>query len=175
MNVPARSWPYMRGYAAIGLHRPKDAHNIGGVLRAAFAHGASLVAIAGQRGRANDGIRHSANTPSAWKHLPVITGNCLHSLIPFDCIPVAVDLVEDAMPLPSYQHPPRAFYIFGPEDGTLGESVLAWCPHRVMVPTRVCMNLAATVNVVLYDRIAKAARAARLGAALPRPDVRGAL
>jgi len=31
----------------------------------------------------------------------------------------------------------------------------------VMVPTRECMNLAAAVNVVLYDRLAKADRMER--------------
>lgn len=57
--------------------------------------------------------------------------------------------------------PARAFYVFGPEDGTLGSDILSWCPQRLMVPTRTCMNLAATVNVVLYDRLAKADRCAR--------------
>lgn len=160
-----RQWPYQRGYSAIGLLRPKDKANIGGVLRAAWCHGASLVAIAGARGAANDGIRHSANTPSAWKHIPVLTGDDLHALIPFDCVAIAVDLVDGAVPLPSYQHPARAFYVFGPEDGTLGESTLSWCRDRVMVPTRMCMNLAATVNVVLYDRISKAMKSARKSAA----------
>jgi tRNA(Leu) C34 or U34 (ribose-2'-O)-methylase TrmL len=156
-----REWPYQRGYAAIGLWRPKDKANIGGVIRAAWCHGASMVAVGLPRGNANDGIRHSANTPSAWKHIPVITGDDLHPLIPFDCVPVAVDLVPNACPLPSYQHPQRAFYVFGPEDGTLGSTILDWCRDRVSVPTRSCMNLAATVNVVLYDRIAKAMRSAR--------------
>jgi tRNA(Leu) C34 or U34 (ribose-2'-O)-methylase TrmL len=155
------AWTSQRGFAAIGLHRPKDRANVGGALRAAFAHGASIVAIAAPRGHANEGIRHGANTPAAWKHLPVLVGDDLHAMIPFDCITVAVDLVEDAIPLPSFQHPTRAFYVFGPEDGTLGTSVLDWCARRVMVPTRICMNLAATVNVVLYDRVAKAMRFAR--------------
>lgn len=154
----ARSFPFQRGYAAIGLHHPKDAANVGGTLRAAYAYGAQMVAIAGAR---NGCVRHSANTPQAWRHIPTFTTDDLYSLIPYDCIPVAVDLVPDAVPLPSYQHPARAFYIFGPEDGTLGKAVLDWCPQRVMIPTRMCMNLAATVNVVLYDRISKAMRSAR--------------
>ena len=57
--------------------------------------------------------------------------------------------------LPEYQHPERAFYIFGAEDATLGARVLDRCRDRVFVPTVRCMNLAATVNVVLYDRMAK--------------------
>ena len=94
----------------------------------------------------------------------MLRGEDLHALIPFDAVPVAVDLVDDAVELPVFQHPQRAFYVFGPEDGTLGASVLNWCRHRVMVPTRTCMNLAATVNVILYDRLAKAnAQQSKLG------------
>src|SRR5690606_30290164 len=72
-----------------------------------------------------------------------------------DCVPVAVDLLEGATPLCEYTHPERAFYIFGPEDGTLGKAVTSWCRDVVYIPTNYCMNLAATVNVVLYDRLAK--------------------
>lgn len=75
--------------------------------------------------------------------------------IPYGAVPVVVDLVEGAEPLPSFVHPERAFYIFGPEDGTIGKRFLDWVPHKVMIPTKDCMNLAATVNVVLYDRMAK--------------------
>lgn len=145
-----------RGFCAIGLMRPKDVHNIGGVLRAAYCYGAAMVAIQGDR----TPIRSSQDTPQAWRYLPVVRGD-LHALIPFDAEPIAVDLVDDAVPLPAFQHPQRAFYVFGPEDGTLGASTLDWCSRRIMVPTRACMNLAATVNVILYDRMAKADRAAR--------------
>ena len=147
----------MRGFVSIGLVRPKSHHNVGSVLRAAFCYGAAMVAIQGDRSE----VRSHLDTFKAWRHIPVLRGDDLHALIPFDAQPVAVDLVEGATPLPSFQHPPRAFYVFGPEDGTLGKATLDWCRHRVMVPTRECMNLAATVNVVLYDRMAKANRMER--------------
>lgn len=142
-----------RGFASVGLHRPKDIANIGGVLRAAQAYSASMVAISGDR---IDGekIRHATNTGQAQKHMPVLRGE-LRDLIPFGAVPVAVDLVDDAVALPDFIHPQAAFYVFGPEDGTLGKAILDWCPFRVVVPTSICMNLAATVNVVLYDRLAK--------------------
>ena len=73
-------------------------------------------------------------------------------------MPVAVDIIEGAIPLPEYKHPERAFYIFGAEDATLGKRVLGWCRDVVYIPSNGCMNLAATVNVVLYDRLAKEAR-----------------
>ena len=145
----------MRGFAAIGLSRPKNSHNIGGILRGAHCYDAALIAIGGDRSIASRIVGHPANVTKAERHIPLIRGSDLRELIPFDCVPVAVDLLPDAIELQNYQHPARAFYIFGPEDGTLGEETLCWCRDRVMIPTRFCMNLAATVNVVLYDRMAK--------------------
>ena len=68
---------------------------------------------------------------------------------------VAVELVEGATPLPNFVHPKDALYIFGPEDGSIEQEVVDQCDHVVYVPTVGCMNLAATVNVLLYDRLAK--------------------
>lgn len=150
----------MRGYFAIGLDNPKDPANIGGVLRAAGCFGAAMVAATGKRYQ-----RHAADTMKASRHLPLLQVDDLHSVVPFDCVPVAVELTLGATPLPEYQHPQRAFYVFGQEDGTLGERVLSWCRDVVMVPTNRCLNLAACVNVVLYDRIAKLHAMACRGAA----------
>ena len=136
--------------SAIGLHNPKTPENIGGVLRAAFAYDANLVAIQGRRYR-----RVGTDTPSAYKHIPVLNDINLKSVIPYNCIPIAVDIVDEAIPLHKFGHPKNAFYIFGAEDATLGEQVLSWCKYKIYVPTKVCMNLAAAVNVVLYDRMAK--------------------
>ncbi len=68
---------------------------------------------------------------------------------------VCVDLVEGACPLPEFEHPDNAIYVFGPEDGTINQQIIDRAEHVVYVPTIGCMNLAATVNVVLYDRLAK--------------------
>jgi len=144
-----------RGFAAIGLHMPKTPANIGAVLRAAGCYGATMVAVSGNRYR-----RAATDTQAAYRHLPLIHCDDLHAVVPFDCVPVAVDLIDGATPLQEYQHPERAFYVFGPEDGTLGKSITGWCRDTIYVPTRFCMNLAATVNVILYDRTAKQLRRA---------------
>ena len=141
----------MTGFSSIGLMRPKYESNIGGVLRAAHCYSASMVAIQGQRAK----IRQCTDTTKTWRHIPVLRGDDLSKLIPFDAVPIAVDLVEGAESLVDFEHPKRAFYIFGPEDGTLGKSTFDWCSRKVFVPTQHCMNLAATVNVVLYDRMVK--------------------
>lgn len=143
-----------RGFAAIGLHMPKTASNIGSVLRAAHCYGVSMVAQTGNRFRSA-----STDTTKAYRHLPLLNTDNLRALIPHDCVPVAIDLIEGARDLTTYIHPERAFYIFGPEDGTLGPSITGWCRDKVFVPTAFCMNLAACVNVVLYDRMSKQARA----------------
>lgn len=140
----------VRGFAAIGLDNPKFDANFGGVMRAAGCYGAAMVAISGGR------MRHVAtDTGKMWRSVQVIETEDLHSVIPFDCVTVAVDLIPGARSLVGYAHPERAFYIFGAEDETLGESVVSWCRDVVYVPSRFCMNLAATANVILYDRMAK--------------------
>lgn len=46
-------------------------------------------------------------------------------------------------------------YLLGPEDGTLPQHVVQQCDSVVFVPTVGSMNLAATANVLLYDRQVK--------------------
>lgn len=139
-----------RGYAAIGLHNPKFSSNVGSALRACGVYEASMLATTGKRYE-----KAATDTMKQWRHMPLVQTDDLRLVIPFDCVPVAVDLIEGAQPLHTYQHPDRAFYIFGAEDSTLGRSVTEWCRDIIYVPTNGCMNLAATVNVVLYDRRAK--------------------
>ncbi len=68
---------------------------------------------------------------------------------------VCVELAEGAQSLLDFQHPQEAIYIFGPEDGSIAQSLIDEADAVVYIPTNTCMNLAATVNVVLYDRMAK--------------------
>ncbi len=146
------SQPRLRGYSAVGLFQPKTALNVGSVLRAAHCYGSALVALSGNRYK-----RSSTDTTKAYRHLPLLQVGDLFDAIPFDCVPVAIDLVDGARDITTYVHPERAFYIFGPEDGTLGRAITDRCRDKVFVPTAFCMNLAACVNVVLYDRYLKGA------------------
>lgn len=145
-----------RGYACVGLHRPKFKSNVGSVLRASTCFGVSMVAISGDRPSRNMS-RIATDTPHTCRHTPVIKVSDLRSVIPVGCVPVAIDIVDGAVELPEFTHPEQAFYVFGPEDGTLESEILRWCDYKVFIPTTICMNLAAAVNVVLYDRQAKRA------------------
>ena len=135
---------------SIGLFNPKFNVNVGAALRASKCYGVDMLALTGIRYK-----RSSVDTTNSYNDIPLITCKNLKDVIPFDSVPVAVDLVPGAVNLIDYIHPKNAFYIFGPEDGTLGKQNLDWCRDKVYIPTNGCMNLAATVNVVLYDRLMK--------------------
>lgn len=139
-------------YFGIGLHHPKNNINVGHVLRAAGCFGASFVATSGKRY-----TRAPTDTQSTHKRMPLMQVEDLQTIVPYDCVPVGVDLVPGATRLELYRHPARAFYVFGPEDSTLGAKVLDWCRDVVVIPAG-CLNLAAAVNVVMYDRTAKLIR-----------------
>lgn len=143
----------VRGYFAIGLHQPKNRINVGSVLRAAQCFGAAFVATSGRRYE-----RAPTDTMNAYRHLPLLQVDDLHSVVPYDCVPIAVDLVEGAQPLATWKPPERCFDVFGPEDGTLGARTLSWCRDVVAIPAG-CLNLAAATSIVLYDRVAKLERA----------------
>ena len=134
----------------IGLDNPKTPKNIGSVMRAAGCYGADLVVQSGRRCRPG-----RTDTGKQWRHIPLIQADDLRAMVPYGCVPIAVDLIPGAICLTDYRHPKRAFYIFGPEDGTLGRRITSWCKDTIYIPTAYCMNLAATVNVVLYDRMLK--------------------
>ncbi|MEW7865599.1 RNA methyltransferase [Aeromonas diversa] len=138
----------------IGLVNPKSPENVGAVLRAAGCYGADAVFYSGVRFELAQ--RFVTDTKQMVQQIPLVGVDTLAAALPEGAVPVAVDLIEGAIPLPDYQHPENAFYIFGPEDGTLGGDITQWCHDVIYVPTRGCMNLAASVNVILYDRLAKA-------------------
>lgn len=119
-------------------------------MRAAHCFGASLVMMQGARFRTD-----AANVTRADRHIPTLHVDNICESTPYNCQKVAVDLIDGATDLRDFIHPERALYIFGPEDGTLGKEVYSRCQHVVSIPTAFCLNLAATVNVVLYDRLLK--------------------
>lgn len=141
------------GSVFIGLSNPKSPTNVGAVLRAAGCYQASGVRYVGDR--FDRAAKYSTDTKNVNSSTPLIKVDDLSLGLPADTHVVCVELAEGAVPLPSFDHPERAIYIFGPEDGSLPQQVIDKADSVVYVPTVGCMNLAATVNVVLYDRLAK--------------------
>lgn len=138
---------------SIGLSNPKSPSNVGAVMRAAGCFGADSVFYTGER--YDKAARFHTDTKDATRRIPLTGVSCLLETISEGTQVVCVDLIEGAIALPEYQHPENAFYIFGPEDGTISQVVIDRADAVVYVPTVGCMNLAASVNVVLYDRLSK--------------------
>ena len=141
---------------SIGLSNPKSPSNVGAIMRAAGCFGVDSVFYTGTRyPRA---ARFSTDTKDVSRNIPLSGVSCLLEGVSEEMKIVCVELAEGATPLPEFRHPDNAFYIFGPEDSTLSQEVIDKADAVVYIPTNGCMNLAATVNVVLYDRLVKSPR-----------------
>mgnify|MGYP000571271645 CR=1 FL=1 len=156
-------------HVTIGLTNPKSPSNVGAVMRSAGCYCVDQVLYTGQRyanaakfnGSKRNASKHNTDTKNASEKIPLKAAENFENIAPLRAfLPkstkiICVDLVEGATPLPHFQHPEQALYIFGPEDGTISQEVINNADDVVYVPTVGCMNLAASVNVLLYDRLAK--------------------
>lgn len=142
----------------IGLVNPKSPTNVGGVMRAAGCYQANEILYTGKRyalAAKHRGEQYNTDTKRAGQHIPLTATDDLLSARTDGVKLVCVDLVEGAIPLPEFVHPDKAIYVFGPEDGTIEQALIDEADAVVYVPTIGCMNLASSVNVLLYDRLAK--------------------
>lgn len=137
----------------IGLSNPKSPTNVGAVLRAAGCFQADSILYTGVR--YDRAAAFCTDTQNLSKSIPLTGVSCFLESAPQDAKIVVIELAENAVSLADFQHPENAFYIFGPEDGTVKQKVVNQADSVVYIPTRGCLNLAATVNIVLYDRLAK--------------------
>lgn len=140
-------------YVGIGLSDPKGPTNVGGVLRAVGCYQADEVFYTGTRYARS--AKFNTDTKRVNQHIPLIKVDSFLTQKPDDVALVCVDLIEGATPLPEFEHPEKALYVFGPEDGTISQALIDKADAVVYVPTVGCMNLAASANVVLYDRLSK--------------------
>ena len=83
--------------------------------------------------------------------------------LPQGCRLVGVELLDEAIDLPSFRHPLQAAYVLGPERGSLSPALLERCDHVVRIPTSFCVNVAMAGAIVMYDRVRS------LGRFAPRP------
>jgi tRNA(Leu) C34 or U34 (ribose-2'-O)-methylase TrmL len=156
-------------HVTIGLTNPKTPSNVGGIMRAAGCYSVDQVIYTGHRythAAKFIGSKNNTDTQKLGEKIPLIAIEDFLQLrqsspqqqlakLPESTKIICVDLVEGATPLPHFQHPEQALYVFGPEDGTISQEVIDQADDVVYVPTVGCMNLAASVNVLLYDRLAK--------------------
>lgn len=143
---------------AVALINPRYAHNIGGAVRAASCFGAKQVWWTGSRVTldASKGERlPREERMKGYRDVTLVQFDHVFDQFGADVTPVAIELRHNAESLPDFEHPEKALYVFGPEDGSLGKVELMHCHRFVVIPTEYCVNLAAAVYLVLYDRMVK--------------------
>lgn len=146
------SMPEMRGWFAIGAEGISKAVNLGNLVRTAHAFGASFVFLVDPDARLREAL--ATDTSRADWQLPVYLHDSLETLrLPAHCRLVGVELVDAAVPLPSFRHPSAAAYVLGPERASLSPAMQARCDHIVRIPARFCVNLAVAGAIVMYDRM----------------------
>ena len=140
----------MRGYCGIALYNPKTPMNIGTVFRNCMCLNSDFVCIIGSRYKKFK--NQASDTTNTWKHKPVYEYGGLDDFykhIPHDCQLVAVEV--DGQSIKDFNHPERAIYLFGPEDGSLPKIDC----KRIKIETSFCLNLAVATGIVLFDRLNK--------------------
>lgn len=159
---------------AVILMDPKFAVNVGDARRACACYGVEQLVVTGRRAARQ--LASGERTPRPIRMKAYAGAVLTFEDRPFDALAghtfVGVEVRENAEALPAFEHPERAAYVFGPEDGSLSRCTLMQCQRFVTIPTLHCLNLAMAVGTVLYDRAAKAS--AQEAYALAQPKITGA-
>ena len=152
------------------LVNPKFPHNVGAALRACSCWGADSLLYTGHRVsmEASEGYRlPREERMKGYKTVDFKQVERPWDLLPKGVVPIAIEVSPNAEVLSEFVHPENAAYFFGPEDGGLGRMELGLCHRFVIIPTAHCLNLAAAVNIVLYDRLLKGIQQGKIAAPSP--------
>jgi tRNA G18 (ribose-2'-O)-methylase SpoU len=142
----------MRGYFGIGVEGVSKPMNLGSLLRTAYAFNASFLFTIG--GIVQRRQIENADTSSAMANLPLHEYPDLAGFqLPRGCRLVGVELLPDAIDMPSFRHPPQAAYVLGAERSSLSPALQERCDFVIRIPTRFCVNLAVAGALVMYDRM----------------------
>ncbi len=141
----------MRGFFGIGVESISKPMNVGSLFRSAHAFGASFVFVIAPVFDVRASLR--ADTSATARHVPLYQFDSVDDFkAPHDCRLVGVELLDDAVDLPSFAHPDRAAYVLGPERGSLSPALTERCDFTVKIPTKFCVNVGIAGAILMYDR-----------------------
>lgn len=141
----------------VALINCKNAWNLGNALRSTLAFGGAYFIVQGSRW-VGSGDWTRSDSENARERIPMYLGiQNVFDFIPNGHETVAVEMVDDAQSIVSFNHPKNATYLFGPEDGKLPDAIIKSCRHKIKIPTAYSLNLAACVACIGHDRMMKEA------------------
>jgi len=147
----------VRGYFGIGAERISKPMNVGSLFRSAHAFGADFMfTVNANYSRRSGGQTDTSDAPA---HVPFYSFPTINDMVlPEGCELVGIELIEDAVDLPSFRHPRQAAYILGPERGSLSPEMIEKCAYTIKIPTKFCINVATAGAIVMYDRVTSLGR-----------------
>ena len=142
----------MRGYFGIGVEGISKPMNVGNLLRSAHAFDASFFFTVSPV--VDIQAMQASDTSGAFDHVPFYNFERPEDLLlPANTSLVAVELLPDAVELPSFRHPQRAVYVLGPELGNVSDAMLKRCDYTIKIPMKFCINVGVAGALVMYDRL----------------------
>lgn len=160
--IVGKSSPKIGLTPAVALVNPKYPHNVGSIMRAASCFGVRQVWFSGNRVSLTP-EKGKYRLPreermKGYKDVELKQFDYFFDEFTSDVVPVAIEVRPGAESLVDFEHPEKALYVFGPEDGGLEQVQARHCHRFVVIPSRHCTNLSAAVYIVLYDRMMKRIR-----------------
>lgn len=144
--------------SAILLENPKYIANLGMIKRLASCYDIKYLFYTGTR----IDLTKEDRIPRELRMKEYNDVELIHLSKPFDffqktnLIPIAVELRDNSQSLQDFNHPEKAVYIFGPEDGSVSQGFCSFSHQFVKIPTKHCLNLATAISAVMWDKQLKA-------------------
>lgn len=123
----------MRGYFGIGVENGKMEINIGTLFRSALNFDADFIFTINRRYQ-----KQKSNTVKAERHIPLwhfADSENFQKSIPKGCVPIGIEITEEAKSIINFVHPERAVYILGAEDTGLSDEMKKICKHIICIPS----------------------------------------
>lgn len=140
---------------AVALWNPKYAFNVAQAIRIASCYNVPQVWFNGSRvpldGSKKERLPREERM-KGYQDVEICHGEYFFDAFSSDIVPVAVELTPSSENLMHFEHPDKAVYVFGPEDGSLPKVAKMHCHRVIQIPTRHCLNLSMAVGTILYDR-----------------------
>lgn len=145
---------------AVVMCDPKFVVNVASMVRNCACFGIDTLVITGNRVEIPTGTKRDRlprqERMREYRTVELVRHDFPLALFPPDVVPICVELLPNAMPLPLVEeHPPNAVYILGPEDGSVPAGLRAVCHQFWRIPSLHCLNVAQAGGIVLYDRTVK--------------------